>query len=694
MLDQLKRLVSGSGSSHSGGVQADGIPPSGNRHQSRPHHGQSQAQSRSGSLSRLTAYALHPHQHQHQQSGRLRMQLSYGVVPVAYGPPPPVVAYGRSGRPVPVGYDPWYPVRYHQQQPRTPVSRQLSSRPDLAPGVASSTSSGGKKKSDVGKDPKDVVYHHHPTLHRDSVVPSNGRSRLVSSRSLDSIHPHRIHPPKEKPPPIPVENKSSSKKMKDFFQRIKVSVGGSNNHQSNNRSGQGQRTDEWLLLRPSCVNNSASKTAPAPPTIVTQRPTTPGLTAFRKIFSRSPSPPVPLAASTPTKKPISSSRSLFQHIIRPRSRSVSSSASLSVRSQSTHGSDDVRTTKFQKTSTSTTELNLVNRNGGPAAGRGHPDGATFPRISPSPSTEIINDIYAPASEPVRTTVTATTISPAAGGTPDANLLRRPKFAKKADPQLPGFRVRRRQSQLRRSERKRRSSRRRSGRKKNRNGANKKLLSSSKSASHLGSQTALSGAKLVSDWTYLPLPTSFTPTATLEEPVEASTTAQEPLMEASVQPDDDGWESDLYQVLVDRPRRNLPPPMWDPLIFIAPERRRSSVVSASGILSSDRQPWIRSSKLRADGRKEQLRRINLPPLPPPPPLSPSSSRSASSSGKTKKNRLSHFYPAPSLHASFSQWIPEIVCGSGGSRKFFSQFFFSSFALLLYPFLSIFIQLLYW
>lgn len=247
MLDQLKRLVGGSGSTNSG-VQADGIPPSGNRHQGRPHHGQS-AQSRSGSLSRLTAYALHPH-HQ-QQSARLRMQL---VVPVAYAPPA-VVAYGRNGRPVPVGYDPWYPVRYQQQQqqqhqPRTPVSRQLSARPDLA----SSTPSGSKKKLD--KDHKDV--YHHPTLHRDSVVP-NGRSRLVPSRSLDSIHPHRIHPLKEKqplssqPPPLPVENKSSSKKMKDFFQRIKESVAGSNHHHpSNNRSGQGQRTDEWLLLRPSC----------------------------------------------------------------------------------------------------------------------------------------------------------------------------------------------------------------------------------------------------------------------------------------------------------------------------------------------------------------------------------------------------------------------------------------------------------
>lgn len=572
MLDQLRRLVSGS--SNNGGHN-DGIPPSGNQRQSRNHIPSSG--SRSGSLSRLTAYALHP-----QHSGRVRMQLSYGVVPVSYGPPPPVVGYSRNGRPV-VGYDPWYQVRYqsahppHPAPPRTPVARQLSARPDLTPPPPLSTSSAGKKKLD--KERKDVF--HHPTLRRDTVVP-NSRNRLVSSRSLDSIHPHRIHPVKEKQD---VEVKSSSKKVKDFFQRVKDSVSNGSS-QSNKTGGQGQRTDEWLLLRPSLADSSK----PLPPP---QRPTTPGIAAFRKIFSRSPSP-TPIATSTPVKKPLSSTKSLFQQIIRPRSRSVSSTASLSVRSHSTH-SGGIRT----KAAASTTDLNVVHQAG--STQRGHPDGATFPRDSPHPPIELNNEIYAPVSEPAQPTV----ILPGQNGQS-----KRSKFVKKTD-QQPAFRVRRRQSQLRRSERKRRSSRRRSGRKKNRS----KKLGSTK-GSQLGSQSALSGAKLVSDWTYLPLPTSFTPTA-IEEPVVTKE------LETAVQ-QDDGWESDLYQVLVDRPRRSLPPPMWDPLIFIPPERRRSTVaVNGSSILNQN-QPWIRSSKLRADGKK-QHRRIN-------PPLSPSSSRSASS-GKT-------------------------------------------------------------
>jgi hypothetical protein len=116
-----------------------------------------------------------------------------------------------------------------------------------------------------------------------------------------------------------------------------------------------------------------------------------------------------------------------------------------------------------------------------------------------------------------------------------------------------------------------------------------------------------------------------------DPPETKSTP--PTAVSNEEDDDNGWESDLYQVLVDRgqPRRSgpLPPPMWDPLIFIPPERRRSSAatitLNESAILVADQQPWIRSSKLRADGKK-QLRRINPPP--PPPPLSPSSSRSSS------------------------------------------------------------------
>ena len=622
MLDQLRRLV---GSSSNG--QSDGIPPSGNVsavRQSR-NHGQPSASSRSGSLSRLTAYSLHP-----QHSNRLRMQLSY--VPVSYGPP--VVAYGRSGRPV-VGYDPWYQVRYQQPlppPPRTPVGRHMSARPDLAPPPPPpSTTSGGKKKPEKERS-KDVF--HHPTVRRDTVAaPPNSRNRLVSSRSLDSIHPHRIHPPKEKPAPPEVEVKSSSKKVKDFFQRVKdsVSIGAS----QSNRSGHGQRTDEWLLLRPS-VANSNKPLLPPPP-----RPTTPGLAAFRKIFSRSPSP-TPLATSTPIKRPLSSTKSLFQQIIRPRSRSVSSTASLSVRSQSTH-SGGIRT---KMAMASTTDLSVVNPAGG-GTQRGHPDGATFPRDLPNLPMES-SEIYAPASEPVQPTIIL----------PSSLQAKRPKFVKKID-QQPAFRVRRRQSQLRRSERKRRSSRRRSGRKKNRSA---KKLGSSK-GSQMGSQSALSGAKLVSDWTYLPLPTSFTPAATVEEPAPVKK-EEEPTV---VVDQDDGWESDLYQVLVDRPRRTLPPPMWDPLIFIPPERRRSTVINGSSILS-DLQPWIRSSKLRADGKK-QLRRIN-------PPLSPSSSRSASS-GKASHITRNHYTLHLARNPDSKKYSCVVAAAVRESFFFPSTFFFLNF-----------------
>lgn len=599
MLDQLKRLVSGGGSANNNG-QMDGIPPSGNARQSR-NQGQPSAASRSGSLSRLTAYALHP-----QHSGRMRMQLSYSVVPLPYAPP--VVAYGRNGRPAVVGYDPWYQMRYQQQQPsahhlapppRTPVGRQLSARPDLA------ITSAGKKKSE--KECKDVF--HHPTVRRDTVLP-HGRNRLVSSRSLDSIHPHRIHPPKMNSEVVEV--KSSTKKVKDFFQRVKDTVtNGGGSSQTNNKSGQGQKTDEWLLLRPSVVvSNNSSKVAPSMP----QRPTTPGLAAFRKIFSRSPSP---VATSTPVKRQLTSTKSLFHQIIRPRSRSISSTASLSVRSHSNHSGAAV------------TDLNKPN---GPTL-RGNPDGATFPRDTPYPPMQLTTEIYAPASEPARPTTTSKVL-------PNKNQFdpgpKRPsKFVKKLDQQQPAFRVKRRQSQLRRSERKRRSSRRRSSR--NKTNRSSKKLGSSKS-SLLGSQSALSGAKLVSDWTYLPLPAALAPNAGTEEesappPQEEEEEAKEPdKVVLPIQNEDDGWESDLYQVLVDRPRRALPPPMWDPLIFIPPERRRNSA-TINGILV-DHQPWIRSSKLRADGKKKQLRRIN-------PPLSPSSSRSASSSGKHSHASCNHY-----------------------------------------------------
>lgn len=635
MLDQLRRLVNGS--SNSG--QTDGIPPSGHVRQSRNQGPSSGGSTRSGSLSRLTAYGLHP-----QHSGRMRMQLSYNVVPVSYvAPPHPVaIAYGRNGRTTVVGYDPWFQVRY-PQQPRTPVGRQVSVRPDLAPLPPSSDSSGKKKKQLESSKDRNKEEFRHPTIRRETVVPSH-RHRLLPSRSLDSIHPHRIHShqSQEKQISPEVEAKSSGKKMKEFFQRVKdtVSNSGTTNGHPANRSGDehGHRTDEWLLLRPG-VNANSTKPLPHPP----QRPTTPGMTAFRKIFSRSPSPPPAvngsMAMASPTKKPLSSTKSLFQQMIRPRSRSVSSTASLSIQSHSTAhsgGGGAIRNFRFTKEK-SKTDLNIVHRNDAGSIQRGNPDGATFPRDSllhqcGTESSELL--IYAPASEPSK---------PSTALPSNNNPSKRTKFVKKIEQPAAGFRVKRRQSQLRRSERKRRSSRHRSGRKKSSRNSpadGGKKLGSSK-GSQLGSQSALSGAKLVSDWTYLPLPTSFVPVEDTkpihrraevkEEPVKiAESKMKSELIELS-QHDGDGWESELYQVLADRgqPRRSgpLPPPMWDPLIFIPPERRRSSAaaLNESAILV-DRQPWIRSSKLRADGKK-QLKRTN-PTLSPAPPLSPSSSRSSS------------------------------------------------------------------
>jgi hypothetical protein len=342
---------------------------------------------------------------------------------------------------------------------------------------------------------------------------------------------------------------------------------------------------------------------------------------------------------------------LFQQIIRPRSRSVSSTTSLSVNSAAhSGGGGAIRHFNRMMKEKSKTDLNIVHRNDAGSIRRGNPDGATFPRDSPfhlagTESSDLL--IYAPASEPAISSSVMTTTSNNSNNnnnnnSNNKNPSKKTKFVKKIEQPVAGFRVKRRQSQLRRSERKRRSSRHRSGRKKssrNSSSGSKKLGSSK--GSQLGSQSALSGAKLVSDWTYLPLPTSFTPveeakprTASLKivcDPPETKSTP--PTAISNEEDDDNGWESDLYQVLVDRgqPRRSgpLPPPMWDPLIFIPPERRRSSAatiaLNESAILVADQQPWIRSSKLRADGKK-QLRRINPPP--PPPPLSPSSSRSSS------------------------------------------------------------------
>ena len=441
MLDQLRRLVSSSG---------DGAHPNESARNSGRNSGRLYpgvlARTNGGSLGRQAIYSVPSLPATH---ARLRTQQSAYPNPSA-GSAVPVVAYGHYAaipvvyrHPV-VAYDQW--LRYGQQ-PK--LSRQRSAHPDV-PDVAAIA----KKRS----------QHPFPA--------ESTTQRLASSRSLDSITPHRIeqHPAKDGP-----QVKSSASKVKNFFQRIKVSVGGG--------GGSAERkpemtSAEWLLHRPS-PTKSVKNPSPRHPT--------PRMTALRRIFTRSPSPIPAVKSGSLSSDPSHKDRSL----------------------------------------------------------RGDPDGATFPRdcpANPPESPRAITSVPLPATPSPLPVIPATPSPlPIIPATPPKR-----KFAKKVDPV---FRVRRRQSQVRRSGRLRRS--RRSGRKKR----------SSQKKNETPSQQ--SGAKLVSDWTYLPLPTSLHNPEAAEE-------------SSSADADADGWESDLYQVLVERaPRRHPPPPMWDPLIFVPPERRRNS-----------------------------------------------------------------------------------------------------------------------
>lgn len=519
MLDQLRRLVGGSAPSNEPAAPV----------RATPNRGPASGGSRSGSLSRLAAYGVQQVQQPPYQT-RVRVQYSFAGLPIAYP-----LAYGRP-------YEPWYPVRYQPQQAKPAghkaLSRQSSARPDLAPSSVAS-SSGVKKRIE---DKERAVLMADP--YYQAKAPLKGQ-RLVPSRSLDSIHPHRIS--QQKRPESPKQ--SSSQKVKGFLQRVKDSVTSSSS--GSKASGQGHKTDEWLLLRPSIVTTSK-------PPVHNQnaRPTTPGLAAFRKIFARSPSPlhtgpAAPLAKRTP----VAGTRSLFQQMMRPRSRSVSSATNLS--------SGEAKTTK-------PAELDVV-----AGAARGDPDGATFPRDgTPATGQECV---YAPASEPP----TRLDRRPDDGAPPSPapSAGRRPKAEKKKE--APAFRVRRRQSQSRRSDRRQRSARRSARAKKGRKG---KAAKTGQQAS--GSQSALSGAKLVSDWTYMPLPATRAPELAPEQAPQTEAAIERSKEESKEEtgreeaPNESSWESELYQVLVDRPRRALPPPMWDPLIFIPPERRSRAAEKAA------------------------------------------------------------------------------------------------------------------
>ncbi len=596
MLEQLRRLVSNDPNN-----RGEGIPPSGsgrNRngtsyHQPPPMSAQ-QRQQRSGSLNRLSGYAVHPIAHYNPTPhGRMpaRMQLSYVA-------PPPVVAYGRNGHPI--VYDQWvrysqYPLHQQRQyQQHLPVTRQSTSAfPDLNGGSRMT------KKTQVSP----------PDLAAEAFLAGNKqqsgvhqRQRLRPSRSLDSIHPHRV----STKPPLLNENsngRSSSKKMKDFFHRVRQSVSGASFGNSQKLTSDRDVTSaEWLLLRPSAVTktgDSPVRTAATP-----QRPTTPGLAVIRKMFSRSPSlGTTPAAVSPVEKRPLSSAKSLFQQFL-PNNSSLSTS--------------DLSTKADAKPSSSIV-ADVVRR--------GDPDGATISRDLKDSVSEDggedrsisnINPSLPPHPPPPSVSTPPSVLS---------QWKQRSKAMSKK-PEAPAFRIRRRNSQLRRSAHKRRSMRQ-SGRKKK-----SRLLTSAVSRSSLSSsQIALSGgAKLVSDWTYLPLPTTFEPAVEPPSaPIEISTPktcakeeespelGTDSVKEEAESKEGAAWENDLYQVLVDRPRtrRLLPPPMWDPLIFVPPERRRrpsfctpsvpspeSETLSIDAVLSH--QPWIRSSKLRAqDKKKEQL-----------------------------------------------------------------------------------------
>ena len=313
MLEQLRRLVSSNG-----GEQQQ--QPSASRHHLPPqvpfHH--ALAPRSSGSLGRMTAYNVGggggaPHLPVHRV-------VSYAV------PVRPVVAFDRNGRPV--VYEPWitfnqhyHAQQQHQQQQQQQhqrhqmLARQTSAGPELL-SVANSSSkklkSNGntssnlkttKKNNSRQVPPPDVMHHRHPTVQRRCPAvasPSaNQQNNLTPSRSLDSIHPRRIvqQPVKESvckttsPPPTPPPPpllQSTGSRVKDFFQRLTRSTSSSGSNSSVRRKqekqGETQSSADWLLQRPSVHRQQVNQQHNH------QRPSTPGANAFRRLFG--PSSPV------------------------------------------------------------------------------------------------------------------------------------------------------------------------------------------------------------------------------------------------------------------------------------------------------------------------------------------------------------------------------------------------------------------
>ena len=573
MLDQLRRLVSPSG-------QPPSVPPNSNDRQrwsraEKPSQPQPlhRPLAATGSLGRVATYSVAPHLQ------RMR-------------PHPPQLIYGPNGRVI--AYDEWMKEAPHVAHvpPKVPVSRHLSATPT------------SKYLKDRCGSRAEVFVH--PTAYRQADA-SHGHRRLLPSRSLDSIHPHLVRPPPAKargPDGADASSKSSGSKFRDFLQKIKDSVSSAPSSNSRGRNSRDLSPSEWLLHRPS----------PTKKTELSQqqqqhnhRPSTPGVAAIRKIFSRSPSP-----ALAPPKRPGTLTRlsSNFMAQFRPaqqptgtKSRSPSRSSSADSSSRGRRGSDDrsnssdiakvykilgeppnIVHTHSTASPKSEKRLSLLN------SLRGDPDGATFPRETDVRRADELSTQQLQRTDDVKVS-------------DDSAVMKRKgsagkrKYIKRRDAK-PSFRVRRRQSQ-----RHRRS--RRSRKKKDKD-------------PYPTTSSALSGAKLVSDWTYLPIPTS---TLVKEEPVKVNQEAKK--KETELAAERDGWESDLYQVLIERPRRHLPPPMWDPLIFVPPERRRhgGSVAVTNGNPSPPADSCSQSSSTAARTASEvPIPSASRSPTPSPAPSS--------------------------------------------------------------------------
>lgn len=217
----MRRMVSG------GGEQQQKHPPV-----SRHHSAAALAARSSGSLGRMTAYNVQPPPPITSHLPLHRV-VSYAVAVR------PVVAFDRNGRPI--VYEPYITFNQHYH---------------------------GQNK--VKPPPSTNHHHRHPTVQRRCPAVIVSPNQLTPSRSLDSIH----HPQRRiivPPPPVPPPPPTSSNKVKDFFQRLTRSTS------SSSSSSARQSSADWLLQRPSVHQQQVNQQ--------NNRPSTPGLNAFRRLFT-------------------------------------------------------------------------------------------------------------------------------------------------------------------------------------------------------------------------------------------------------------------------------------------------------------------------------------------------------------------------------------------------------------------------